>query len=236
MDKASNYELVELVDKERKVIATASTNDATSVTFTNIAWAPVIAKDKSATYYVRATANTDVNSTIQLNFNGAGTNNVKASNGTTVAIPTATVNWNQHVIAENSILVAKLTNSNKDLATSALRFSVTANGKDEVELTNLDVNVASNYITTGAKVVLYKNSISNANKVAESAAAWTLTLPAFSTKIDAWSTVNYILVVEWAVVWANTPDWTVRVNDITFDGFNAKNYSNLGDLPMSESK
>jgi hypothetical protein len=38
-------------------------------------------------------------------------------------------------------------------------------------LTNLDVNVATNYTITAAKVVLYKNSISAANKVAESASA-----------------------------------------------------------------
>jgi hypothetical protein len=39
--------------------------------FANITSAPVIAKDKSAIYYVRATANTDTNGTISLTLTSA---------------------------------------------------------------------------------------------------------------------------------------------------------------------
>ena len=269
LDKASNYELV---DASWNVIATATTSNAISLSFADIAWAPVIAKDKSAVYFVRATANTDTNSPISLTLTSAW--NVKASNGTTVDItdasascndtskttyatcvgtydddnnpttpevnrvwtPSVTVAGNTHQIAENTILVKKLDNPNKELSTSALRFSISANGKDSVNVTAFDITVTSNYDESAAEAVLYKNSISASNEVARSAAVWTLTLPAVDLDIDAWSTVNYILVVEGAVVWANTPDWTVRLNNVTFDTFGANTYANLGELPITETK
>jgi hypothetical protein len=41
---------------------------------------------------------------------------------------------NTHAIAEDVAVVAKATNSSKEIASSALRFSVTASGKNGVTL------------------------------------------------------------------------------------------------------
>jgi hypothetical protein len=72
------------------------------------------------------------------------------------------------MIADNKAVIAKATNSSKNLTTSALRFTVTASGKDSVILSGATVTLSSNYGFSGTStgtIKIYKNSISNDNLV-----------------------------------------------------------------------
>ena len=62
------------------------------------------------------------------------------------------------------MVVAKAANSSKLLTTSALRFTVAAAGKDSVTLTGLNFNNQLAGYTGTVKVIVYKNSVSTANK------------------------------------------------------------------------
>jgi hypothetical protein len=68
---------------------------------------------------------------------------VRATNGSTVVASGEDVLSSTHEIVENRVVVAKLANPNKAIATSALRFSVTAQGKDKVTLTALPLDLVS---------------------------------------------------------------------------------------------
>lgn len=159
LDSLSNFRVV---SSSNEVIASSTTNSSGAVSFTNIETTNSVAMDVTSTYFIVADINTNVVSTaIDLTLNGA-TSNVKASNGDISAmVGAATVASNSHLIDENKAVVAKATNSSKNVTTSALRFSVTASGKDSVTLTQADfANLFAGYTTGAAKIVIYKDTIS----------------------------------------------------------------------------
>jgi len=122
--------------------------------------------DNTDTFYLVADVNTNVAGVNNLALTlVASTSKVKASNGTLSAFVGTNVTSNTHAIEENMAVVAKATNSSKDLSTSALRFTVTASGKTGVTLSGATFdNVLSGY--TGATMLtVYKDSISSANIV-----------------------------------------------------------------------
>jgi len=59
---------------------------------------------------------------------------VRASNGNTVTPTFSTIVSNTHTLAENTFTIAEALNPNKEITTSAMRFTVTAAGKDSVVL------------------------------------------------------------------------------------------------------
>jgi hypothetical protein len=62
--------------------------------------------------------------------------------------------------------VAKASNSSKNITTSAVRFTVTASGKDSVVLSGAVFNITSNYTASSDSYVrVYKNSVSTDNLV-----------------------------------------------------------------------
>ncbi len=148
------------------------------------------------------------------------------------------------MIVENKAVVAKSTNGSKSITTSALRFSVTATGEDSIELNTMTFsNSFFNYNTAAAKIVVYKNSVSPANKLGETVAGTVtgaVTLSANNT-VDEGITMNYIVVLEGVIASGADPDWTVSLNDINFDAsvstdVDVADYENLGDLPITETK
>jgi hypothetical protein len=158
--------------------------------------------------------------------------------------------WNQHWIAENKAVVAKASNSSKEITSSALRFTVTASGKDSVTLsgTSLDVSL-SGYTGSAVTVNLYKGSATTSNLVWSTGLilGTTTTTVALSSlvsnnTIDAGNTNTFIVTVEWILPdsGSNNQWWTVKLNDLAIQAgssvYNVSAYQNLGDLPLSETK
>lgn len=240
LDKLTNFRVV---DSSNNVVAVATATTPTTVTFTNIAdaSAPLIAKDAIATYTLRADVNSDTNG-VSVNAD-LTTLSVRASNGTTVTPVFAAVTSATHVIAENTFTVAKAANASKGLTTSALRFTVTAAGKDSVVLNSLNFNnLFAGYITAGAQIKVYKTSTTAANLAGQTVAG-TVTGPVTlnaNNSVDAGTTATYIVVIENAVVdgGSNSQDWSVSLTDIDFGaGLLATDYNNVGGaLAITESK
>ena len=231
-----------VINSSNEVVATSTTNDATSVVFTNIEATDSVAMDQTKTYYLVADVNTNVTgATFNVNLNLGVWTQVKSTNGTITTMIGASVLSNVHAIEENKGVVAKATNSSKQITTSALRFTVTASGKDSVTLDSATfANLFAGYTTGSAKIVVYKNSISAPNKLGETVAGTVTGAVALSglNTVDAGSTNTYIVVVEGILVdgTANSQDWTVSLSDLTISGVSANTYDNLGDFPITETK
>ncbi|NOZ43790.1 MAG: hypothetical protein GXP45_01225, partial [bacterium] len=238
----SNFRL-ENEDGSFSVPATSATT--TGIKFTSISSAPSIAKDTSANYYIVADVNSSTETGgIAMTVDYTGTN-IKGSNGATVQVTGSNVDSRTHATAENTLFVAKAENPNKGLTTSALRFTITADGKNSVTLTGLSINIApSGYITTSGEIKVYKTSVSSSNlagKLAYVGGDQTIVMTGNSSAnsvVDAGTTAEYIVVLEGALVdsTASSTDWNVTLKDIMFGIFNATDYNNLGDLPITETK
>jgi len=238
-DWLSNFKLVDASDN---LIATATTATTSVVTFNQIANAPFVTKDTSVTYYLVADVNSNTNG---VSVNGRFTTiDVKWTNGLVVN-KTAQILSNNHAISENTMVVAKASNPDKALTTSALRFTVTAAGKDSVLLTGIKLNGALAGYTGTIVVKIYKTSINSANEAGTAsltnAADQIIALTSNSSinsTVDAWSTVTYIVALEWALVdpASNSTDWNVTLKNVYFGWVGAATYYNLGTLPMTEVK
>lgn len=240
-----------LTDAAGTVIASSTVEDNTNVKFESVNTTnTVVAQDKSVSFFVVADANTNTNKTgavIALNKV-----TIVASNGAESDITAgATVKSNLHAVAQNSAVVAKATNSSKELTTSALRFTVTASGKNFVTLANVKLSsVLSGY--TGSTVVkIYKDSVSDANLAGSGTLGpdQTIALSANSgakKTVDAGTTATYIVAVEGATGDASVSgnkDWTITLKDVALDtnndatvDFQAAEFYNVGQFPITEVK
>lgn len=238
LDKLSNFRVV---SSSNEVIATSTSNSATTVGFTNIETNDSVAIDQTKTYYLVADVNTNINAAafdVNLALTGS---NIKSTNGSTIAMVGANVTGNTHLVNEDKAVVAKATNSSKNLTTSALRFTVTASGKDSVTLTGATfTNLLSGYTTGSGKLVVYKDSISSGNKLGETSVGTVSGAVTFNANntVDNGSTNTYIVVLEGVVVDgdSNSQDWSVSLSNVFFDGIWADSYDNLGDFPITETK
>ncbi len=198
-----NLNNIRLTSNTGFVIANATTSTSTGVTFTSINNAPVVAKDTTVSYYIVANVNSNTSAgPIALTVTTGGTN-IKGSNGNTIAVAGVNVTTNNHAIAENTAVLAMTSNLSKSLTTSALRFSVTAAGKTNIQLTGLTMTNSLAGYTGTMLVTVYKTSIAAGNMAAQKALAngssSTLTMTgnsSLNSVIDAGSTVEYIVVVE----------------------------------------
>jgi hypothetical protein len=237
LSKLTNFRVV---DSANTVIANATNATDTAVTFVNIAdsSAPAIAKDAVVTYTILADVNSDSTGSVAMSLTTAA---VRASNGTTVTPTFTAIASNSHVIALNSFTVAKAANGSKAITTSALRFDVTAVGKDKVTLNSLDFsNLLAGYATTSGQVKVYKTNTSVANLAGQTTAGTfngTVNLSA-NNVVDAGTTTSYIVTIENIVGNAATQDWSVSLTNINFDGgLIATNFNNVGGgLAITESK
>lgn len=137
LDSLSNFRLLTPTSKE--IAATSSTS--TRVEFSNISPEDTIMQDKTDTYYLIADVNTNVKATSVNAELVLASSNVKATNGKTIAMIGSNVASNVHMIDENKAVVAKASNSSKLLINSALRFTVTASGKDQVTLSGANLTL-----------------------------------------------------------------------------------------------
>ncbi len=227
----------------------ATLTESSKIEFTNLNPEDSIAQDRTETFYLVADVNTNVNETFNVVLDGSKVK-VRASNGTIKDIDNSSVNIvsNQHLVAENKAVIAKSSNSSKNLTTSALRFTVTASGKDSVKLAKADfTNLLSNYEIGNGKVIVYKDSISSNNKLGESTVgsvqgSVSVVFNAQNT-VDAGSTNAYIVVLEWVIAKENvngTPDWQVSLSNLDIVSGNAtisaNQYNNMGEFPLTETR
>ncbi|MDD2908049.1 MAG: S-layer homology domain-containing protein [Candidatus Gracilibacteria bacterium] len=234
LDKLSNFRVV---NSSNEVVASSTSNSSTGVIFTNIDTTDSIAMDVTKTYYLVADINTNVsNATFSVNLDGANSK-VKGTNGTLVAMNALTVASNVHAIEENKAVVAKASNSSKDLSTSALRFTVTASGKDSVTLSGATFdNVLSGY-TGATQLTVYKDTVSVSNIVGQVNATTGLVSFTANQTVDSGSTNTYIVVINGTIdANANTPSWTVRLTNLEVGAINANAYTNMGEFPITETK
>jgi hypothetical protein len=233
LDSLSNFKLV---DASGSVVATANTASSSAVTFTQIANAPKVLKDKSATYYVVADVNSNTDITgVKLTLDSL---TIKATNGTTKDIDT-NLSSNTHAIAQNTLVVAKAANSSKLLTTSALRFTVTAAGKNSITLSGVVLNNSIAGYTGTATLAVYKDSVSAGNKAGSlDAKTGTVSFTANQT-VDAGNTVTYIVAVEGLTSDASVPgnqDWSVSLTDVLFGSSSAAAFDNVASFPITEVK
>jgi len=147
----SNLSNFRVVSSSNEVVAAATSSNSGSVTFTNLNTTDSVAMDQTKTYYLVADVNTNVNATFNVSLNGTASK-IRSTNGTVLNMDTtvaSTVASATHLVAENKAVVAKATNSSKDIQTRALVFTVTASGKDSVTLTGATFdNTVVNYTGT----------------------------------------------------------------------------------------
>lgn len=224
----------------------ATLSNGTSVEFKNLNPEDSIAQDRTETFYLVADINTNVNETFNVALDKSQVQ-VRGSNGTIKAIDASSVNVasNLHLVAENKAVIAKSSNSSKNLTTSALRFTVTASGKDSVVLSGATFsNLFSGYTTGSGKIVVYKDSISSNNKLGETAVGTTTGNVTFTAQntVDAGSTNAYIVVLEGVVAQsgANTLDWQVSLSNLNIVSgsatISANQYNNMGEFPLTETR
>lgn len=227
-----------LRDANNVLIAYASTNSSTGVSFLSVpSVSTATAMDKSSTFYVTADANSNTDTgAISIVLSSTV---IKGTNGTEKTVTTSVVS-KTHAIAQNTLVIAKATNSSKELTSSALRFTVTAAGKDNVTLSGVSLTTQLSGYTGSMTVAIYKDSISAANLAGTGLVSGTSISLSNKNTVDAGSTATYIVVVEGATGDANvtgTKDWTVSIKDVTFgDTLKATDYYNVGSFPMTEVK
>ena len=230
LDNLNNFRLT---TSTGVVIASASSNDATTVEFTNISQSasPVFVKDQNTTLFLVADVNTNLAAeTFTVSLDDA---NVRSSNGSTIVANVAPLVTATHGIDENTFVVAKLANPSKSL-TSALRFSVTAAGQDAVLVNSVDLDVLLAGYQAGAQVEILRNNVVLDSDVAGAG----VTLQP-NVEVAAGTTTTFVIRITWAIAdWgANSQDWSVTLTEVDGNGYDATDYDNVGkDLPFSEVK
>lgn len=204
LDKLSNFRLLTPTNKY-----VASTNsDSGKVEFKNVTLEDSVAMDRTETYYLVADVNTNVDSTFQVTLDKAQTF-IKGSNGAVKAVDVSSVNVasKTHKVAENKAVIAKSSNSSKLLINSALRFSVTASGKDQVSLSGANLTLDMYGVSGTGVVKIYKDSVSagnlvgtynnSGNGVAVGSQTFTVSLDQNNKfTVDAGNTATYVVAVE----------------------------------------
>ncbi|MDD3303138.1 MAG: hypothetical protein PHN31_06295 [Candidatus Gracilibacteria bacterium] len=241
LDNISNYKVI---NSDGTEVATATSNNDTEVKFSNLTVTDVVTKDSTKTYYLVGDINTNTNATYAVDLLLSGST-IKGTNGNVVAMTGVDVSSNTHQIAENMVVVAKDTNSSKAIATSALRFSVTASGKDQATLSGVTLTINLSGYTGATQLAIYKDSISTNNLIGTGSAAngqKVISLTGLKT-VDSGSTNHYLIAIENAVVdsYSNSQDWTVSVDDLEVNlggssTVSVKAYDNMGTLPITEVK
>jgi len=242
LDNLSNFVLT---DAAGTVFATANTATATAVTFDDIAGAPSIAKDANAVFYVKANVNSNTNG---VNVSMTLTSiNIKGSNGAEVAATGPSITSNTHTIAENRFAIADATPANKNLSSTAMKFTVAAEGKTEVTLDSLAFATSIFGYTGTAEVRVYKDGstdLAGSGTVLLGSDTQTVTLTSFNT-VAAGTTATYTVKVVTPVGGnvgvdpnSNSHSWSVTLNQVTFDGgYSATDYETVGTtvLPITAS-
>ena len=126
------------------------------------------------------------------------------------------------------MVVAKLDNPNKSIEGSAIRFSVTAAGKNSVVMKSISHTLASAGYASGV-FNLYRDSVSTANIVDFTGNV--------NNTIDVGTTATFIIAYPGMVMTQTSPDRSVSLTDLGFDvAPSVAVFSNVGNFPMVDRK
>ena len=232
LNALSNFRL--LTSSNVQISATSSSND--SVQFSKLTNIETIPMNTSRIYYLIADVNNYVDNVevgVSLIVSGCS---ISSSSWKIYPMSWSSVFWPTHSIWENKTWIVKAANPSKDLATSALVFSVSAMGKDQIVLSWANFNNEIVWYIWADTLTVYRNSISNSNIVWVGPVSWTITFTSNNT-IDSWSTQKFIVVVNWSIDSnAKNVAWTIRLNNIEIWTLNANEYDNLWSFPIVETK
>lgn len=244
LDGLNNFKIVD--SSWTTVMNSPTSITATSVIFNNSNVSDIINQDTTKTYYLTADVNLNTSKTnVSVSLDQTNSK-VQSNNGVILDITpsTSAITSNIHRIEENNAIIAKTTNTSKDLNISAVRFSISAIGKNQAIISNITIKTNLTGYTGATDISIYKDTISNINLVWSGtiSSVWTLIQTTSNNIINSGSTNNYIIVVNWAVIdsTANTSDWSVIIEDITYNlgttDITASTYNNMGSFPITEVK
>ncbi|MEF2176063.1 MAG: hypothetical protein V3575_06310 [Candidatus Absconditabacteria bacterium] len=232
LNSLSNFRL--LTSSNVQVHATDSSNEF--VKFTKLTNMEIIPRNSFKVYHLIADVNQYVDNIevgVTLNVNGSS---ISGSSGRIFSLSGNSVFGPIHTIGESKTGIVKLSNPSKDLATSALIFSVSAFGKDQIVLSGASFNNEIVGYTGADTLTVYRNSISNSNIVGVGPVSGTISFIANNT-VDSGSTQKFIVVVNGTIDSnAKNVSWTIRLNNIEIGNINASEYQNLGSFPIVETK
>jgi glucan-binding YG repeat protein len=140
---------------------------ATSVIFNNSNVSDIINQDTTKTYYLTADVNLNTSKTnVSVSLDQTNSK-VQSNNGVILDITpsTSAITSNIHRIEENNAIIAKTTNTSKDLNISAVRFSISAIGKNQAIISNITIKTNLTGYTGATDISIYKDTISNINLV-----------------------------------------------------------------------
>jgi hypothetical protein len=239
----NNVSNVRLTDSSMNVLGVATSVTNTGVKFTNLdtVAGSKILKDKSSVFYVIADVNTNTDA-LGLNLTTDITGSVlKGSNGGVVSFTGSDVASNNSDIAQNTAKIAQVTPTNKDIATDAMEFSITAAGKNSVTLSGATFsNTVSGY-TGSMQVAIFKKSDNTQVATGIAGVSGAVTFTSGLITVDAGTTTTYVVKVVGATVdsSAQSTGWTVSLTHLTLgtSGLDLANYpSNTDTLPLTSSK
>ncbi|EKE29443.1 MAG: hypothetical protein ACD_2C00174G0005 [uncultured bacterium (gcode 4)] len=233
---------IRLVDSNWNVVGTASRLSDTSWAFENLDVSSFssVQKDTSKILFVMADVNDKTSITGLKMILKISDSHIRWSNWRIINLSWSdVVSW-VHSITQTIAAINKALNPNKELTTSALRFTVTAppswNG---VIMNSIDVSALLSGYIWNATVKVYKNLIS------QSTLAWAGNIWS-NQKILLWgnnstdpgNTNTFIITVEGAILNPNSSmsEWIVRLEDVVIWGISTRAYSNIAQLPISEVK
>jgi len=220
---------------------TASSASSTEVVFDNISADTFkINQDSTSDLYLYADAKTNTNrgSTIV----GLNSVTIRGSNGkelTTTA--DASVKSNKMDVYENTAKIAQVSPVNKSIATDAMRFSITAAGKNSVTLSSITLTGTISGYTGAYTVEVHK--VSDDTLVASGSSLTTLTfIP--NTVVDSGKTETYYIKLAGIAIDSGSQqsDWSIKLTSLTIkpiDGvsIDLANYpQNTDTLPLTSSK
>lgn len=122
------------------------------------------------------------------------------------------------------MIVTQAANTSKNLSTSAIRFTITNNGQNDSNITNLYFDTLLQGYTGSADIQIYRNNVSGPNLVGWSLinTVWYDTqviVPMQNQLVDAGNTVTYIVVIAGTAIDPNEPSQyrEISLSGIDFD-------------------
>jgi len=221
------------------------------VSFTNINTTDIILKDAIKTYYLVADVNLNT-SAIWINLTLDWT--ASKVKWLTNPYPIVAMTWVKsiasatHRIEQNMAVLAKEINTSANLATSALRFSVSVTGKNQVTVKNITLNTSISNYTGATDITVYKDFINAASIVGTYSGTtlngnWIVIQFTANNIVNAGIVNHYIVVVNWAVInWLSPATWSISMTDATINlggtnwDISLSTYSNMATLPITQIK
>ncbi|MDD4151377.1 MAG: S-layer homology domain-containing protein [Candidatus Gracilibacteria bacterium] len=259
--KLDSFTSYSLRDASGKIVSSVNADDA-SVSFDNIsADTFVVNQDATSDLYLYADAKTNTNTgltNIALNSmtirssNGKELYSAASADSTHFAYTANSVTSNGADVYENTAKIAQVSPVSKNISTDAMRFSVTAAGKNKVTLNTLSLsgnlaNYAQGNYTLKVKKVSNNDTVASTGVTVNASGSLVLseTITFSNATVDAGTTETYYVEIENLITSdSSKADWSISLkslvvgaNDTASSTFDLANYpSNVDTLPLNSSK